>query len=136
MHSKPTCLPSKLELRNKSNFGSGQRRREERRMGGRSSESSSGEEDGDADWKAKINSVASSSAFSSLKNGSSTFSNNPTNRNHAEDDDNHDNGYHTHKPQQLKHYQVKVSGFKNLITDKFSRLFSLSLFLVYGRLCS
>ncbi|XP_075653393.1 uncharacterized protein LOC142623818 [Castanea sativa] len=87
-------------------------------MGGRSSESSSGEEDGDADWKAKINSVASSSAFSSLKNGSSTLSNNPTNRNHAEHDDNHDNGYHTHKPQQLKHYQVKAQKILDDILEK------------------
>lgn len=77
-------------------------------MGGPSSECSSGEEDGDAEWKAAINSVATSSAFT---NGSSATSNTPKTRNSAEVDDNDDDWYYKQKPQQPKLYQIKVSGF-------------------------
>lgn len=62
-------------------------------MGGvRSSCSSSGEEDGDADWMAAINSVTSSA------------SNGATHQDKDEKD----------KPQKLKHYQIKVFFFYSI----------------------
>ncbi|XP_041026939.1 uncharacterized protein LOC121267133 [Juglans microcarpa x Juglans regia] len=81
---------------------------EVRRMGGRSSEcsdSSSGEEDGDSEWKAAINSVAVSSSsdfLSSFMNGSSATSNNT-----QSDDDDDDAGNRKQNPQ-LKYYQLKA----------------------------
>jgi hypothetical protein len=89
-------------------------------MGGRSSECSSGEEDGDAEWKAAINSITASSSssyacVSSSINGFSAASNHsttPQNTHNGDDNDDDGGGLHKQKPQQLKHYQLKVSGFR------------------------
>ena len=102
--NSPLVLLSKQELV----WAFWRRTEKKTRMGGPSSECSSGEEDGDAEWKAAINSVATSSAFT---NGSSATSNTPKTRNSAEVDDNDDDWYYKQKPQQPKLYQIKVSGF-------------------------
>jgi hypothetical protein len=87
-------------------------------MGGRSSECSSGDEDGDAEWKAAISSIATSSSsyacVSSFINGFSAASNHSTTPQitHNDDDGDGGGGLYKQKPQQLKHYQLKVSGFR------------------------
>ncbi|XP_019173316.1 PREDICTED: uncharacterized protein LOC109168915 [Ipomoea nil] len=75
--------------------------------GGRSSSSSSGEEDGDADWRAAIDSLAATTAFSSsaavnggLHSGTREY----------ETD--------TPKPQNLKHYQIKAQKLLEDIIEK------------------
>lgn len=92
-------------------------------MGGRSSECSSGDEDGDAEWKAAISSIATSSSssyacVSSFINGFSAASNHSTTPQITHNDDDGDDsggdgggGLYKQKPKQLKHYQLKVSGF-------------------------
>ncbi|KAK6923956.1 hypothetical protein RJ641_010156 [Dillenia turbinata] len=89
-------------------------------MGGPSSSCcSSGEEDGDADWKAAISSVASTTvtnSFSATVATTTTNSNGPTNNtvqphSISNDEDHLDNKT---KPQNLKHYQIKVMAQKLL----------------------
>lgn len=61
--------------------------------GGQTSNSSSGEEDGDAEWRAAINSATSTATvFKHASNGGAT----------------HENEDEKHKPQKLKHYQIKA----------------------------
>ncbi|XP_031107972.1 uncharacterized protein LOC116012550 [Ipomoea triloba] len=80
--------------------------------GGRTSSSSSGEEDGDADWRAAIDSLAATTAFSSsaavnggLHSGASTA--HPTREDETD----------TPKPQ-LKHYQIKAQKLLEDIIEK------------------
>lgn len=77
--------------------------------------SSSGEEDGDATWKAAINSVAGTTSYiSSFVNGVSDISNGKSAtkssdpNEHDDEDDDDDEPQKTH---QIKHYQVKVSTY-------------------------
>lgn len=71
---------------------------DEKKMGGGSSEcSSSGEEDGYAEWKSAIDSVAATSTFVSSSAAKPPVS--------SADGDASDQ---KHKTQQLKHYQIKV----------------------------
>lgn len=113
-------------------------------MGGRSSECSSGEEDGDAEWKAAISSVAASTSSSSslacvpsFINGFSAASNHSTTpQNTHNDDDGDGGGLHKQKPQQLKHYQLKVSGFRAkrcvLVPSFFITLMSCGKLFFWG----
>lgn len=65
--------------------------------------SSSGEEDGDAAWRAAIDSVAGANSYvSSFMNGLSA-----TKHSDSKKHDDDDRG-HKHKTQQIKHYQLKV----------------------------
>ncbi|GLU20130.1 hypothetical protein SLE2022_363430 [Rubroshorea leprosula] len=93
-------------------------------MGGRttSSGSSSGEEEGDAEWKAAIASIAattpfatngfnnSSSGGSATKTSSKPFSHSSTG---AQDD-----GEQQHQPQKLKSYQIKAQKILNGMLEK------------------
>ncbi|PIA44170.1 hypothetical protein AQUCO_01700053v1 [Aquilegia coerulea] len=79
----------------------------------RSSSSSSGEEDGDADWKAAIDSVANgfsiNSSYSSKPNGVSST------RNKEEGEEDGENNY---KPQPLKLYQIKAQKLLEDLVEK------------------
>ncbi|KAK9284878.1 hypothetical protein L1049_024058 [Liquidambar formosana] len=80
-----------------------------------SSYSSSGEEDGDADWKAAIDSVATTSISinsSSLTNGGFTTISNHSTPNFEE------NQRIKQKPQTLKHYQIKAQKILDDILEK------------------
>ncbi|KAM7507197.1 hypothetical protein LguiA_017650 [Lonicera macranthoides] len=73
--------------------------------GGRSSSTSSGEDDGDADWKAAIYSVASTTTFNgSTPNGVDSTSNGSLKNSKSHDDRQVDKN----EPQKLKHYQIKA----------------------------
>lgn len=110
-------------------------------MGGRSSDCSSGEEDGDAEWKAAISSIAAASSsspyacVSSLINGFSAASNHSTTPQNTHNDDDDDSGgdsgggLYKQKPKQLKHYQLKVSGFR---AKRFVLVYS---FFIKSTLC-
>ncbi|XP_062155867.1 uncharacterized protein LOC133863789 [Alnus glutinosa] len=98
-------------------------------MGGRSSECSSGDEDGDAEWKAAISSIATSSSsyacVSSFINGFSAASNHSTTPQitHNDDDGNDSGGdggggLYKQKPQQLKHYQLKAQKLLDDMLEK------------------
>ncbi|XP_057784455.1 uncharacterized protein LOC131001850 isoform X2 [Salvia miltiorrhiza] len=81
-------------------------------MGGsRSSCSSSGEEDGDADWMAAINSVTSPATHTS--NGAT-----------------HRDQHEKHKPQNLKHYQIKAGRLLEDILDKTIEMVSEEALIV------
>ncbi|XP_052197633.1 uncharacterized protein LOC127804718 isoform X2 [Diospyros lotus] len=70
---------------------------------------SSGEEDGDANWRAAIDSVASViTALASTSNGSTTKSTGRTMRHDEEDE------LTNHNSQNIKHYQIKA---QNLLVD-------------------
>lgn len=92
------------------------------RMGGPNtdcSDSSSGEEDGEAEWKAAINSVAASSSaalLSSFVNRFSSASNNSRTPNTTQNDDDDDGRDHKRNTLQLKHYQLKVSEFSTKVS--------------------
>ncbi|KAL7101510.1 hypothetical protein ACP275_08G058300 [Erythranthe tilingii] len=77
-------------------------------MGGgrRSDNSSSGEEDGDAEWRAAIDSVTA--VASSVKNDS----NGSSRRSTHEDED------QKHKPQNMKHYQIKAQKMLDDLIEK------------------
>lgn len=93
-------------------------------MGGPTSSggSSSGEEDGDAEWKAAIQSIAATTSATFTANGFNNSSDNSSSKTttkrkrnnlvalstgaHTEDDA--DEGEQTKQPQKLKHYQIKV----------------------------
>ncbi|XP_028772814.1 uncharacterized protein LOC114731336 [Neltuma alba] len=69
-------------------------------------DSSSGEEDGDARWRAAIESVAGTTSYiSSFMNGSSSASKEKSRAKPSDDDD---DGQRKPKTQQMKHYQVKA----------------------------
>ncbi|KAL7229218.1 hypothetical protein ACSBR2_007841 [Camellia fascicularis] len=78
--------------------------------GGGGSNSSSSEDDGDADWRAAIDSVAATTTdgLASASNGSTTKS-----TGHDED-----NEVTNHKPQKLKHYQIKAQKILDDILEK------------------
>ncbi|KAJ0040122.1 hypothetical protein Pint_27886 [Pistacia integerrima] len=79
---------------------------------GSPSSSSSGEEDGTAEWRKAIESVVSTTTFG-FTNGSTksiTHSNSNTDCSYEED--------HQHKPQKLKHYQVKAQKALDDILEK------------------
>uniref|UniRef100_A0A5B7BYV5 Uncharacterized protein n=1 Tax=Davidia involucrata TaxID=16924 RepID=A0A5B7BYV5_DAVIN len=85
--------------------------------GGSRSSSSSGEEDGDADWRAAIDSVAAATSFSaSTADGVASISNGSTTKSigHPTKDDQVTN----HKPQILKHYQIKAQKLLDDILEK------------------
>lgn len=68
--------------------------------------SSSEEEDGDAAWRAKIDSIAGTttyiSSFTNPTSNGNTLTNKHTDPNESDED-------HKPKNQQIKHYQLKVS---------------------------
>ncbi|KAK7250916.1 hypothetical protein RIF29_33692 [Crotalaria pallida] len=86
------------------------------------SSSSSGEEDGDAAWRAAIDSVAGTNSYvSSFMNGFSSTTNHKSsvtkpNENNNDDDD--DDEGHKPKTQQIKHYQLKAQKLLNDILEK------------------
>ncbi|KAK3016511.1 hypothetical protein RJ639_006834 [Escallonia herrerae] len=90
--------------------------------GGRSTSgdggSSSGEEDGDADWRAAIDSVAATTTFGLPKtNGFASAPNaSTTNSTREEEVDNNDNS--NEKPQNFKHYQIKAQKLLEDIVEK------------------
>ncbi|EYU44493.1 hypothetical protein ABFS82_08G058100 [Erythranthe guttata] len=79
-------------------------------MGGgrRSDNSSSGEEDGDAEWRAAIDSVTA--VASSVKNDSNGTSYSSSRRSTHEDEE--------HKPQIMKHYQIKAQKMLDDLIEK------------------
>ncbi|XP_009617998.1 uncharacterized protein [Nicotiana tomentosiformis] len=77
-------------------------------MGGdRSKSTSSSEEDGDADWRAAIDSVASTTAFSKT-----------TAKPHSSYAATNEDEIDTKRPQNLKHYQIKAQKTLEDILDK------------------
>ncbi|KAK4260183.1 hypothetical protein QN277_003331 [Acacia crassicarpa] len=78
-------------------------------------DSSSGEEDGDATWRAAIESVSGNTSYiSSFMNGSSAaFKEKPPAKSSDDDDD----GQRKPKTQQIKHYQVKAQRLLNDILE-------------------
>jgi hypothetical protein len=83
--------------------------------GGRSSSSSS-EDDGDAEWRASINSVANTTTFKgSTANGNGVVStSNGTSINFTS----HEDEPHRNDPQKLKHYQIKAIKLLDNILEK------------------
>ncbi|XP_061365582.1 uncharacterized protein LOC133308865 [Gastrolobium bilobum] len=78
--------------------------------------SSSGEEDGDAAWRAAIDSVAGTTAYiSSFMNGLSATKHSDPNE-HRDGDDDGDR-HHKPKTQQIKHYQLKAQKLLNDIME-------------------
>ncbi|KAF7129060.1 hypothetical protein RHSIM_Rhsim10G0099700 [Rhododendron simsii] len=76
-----------------------------RNSGASSSSSSSGEEDGDADWRAAIDSVAVAS--STGRDRAASTSNGSTTESLGRRETKHD-GVGNRKPQNIKHYQIKA----------------------------
>lgn len=71
---------------------------------------SSGEEDGDAAWRAAINTVAGTTSYiSSFMNGFSAASNGKSATRPSDSDEYENDDQQKPKTQQIKHYQVKVS---------------------------
>ncbi|XAR51366.1 hypothetical protein NMG60_11005974 [Bertholletia excelsa] len=89
-----------------------------RNIGGNSS--SSGEEDGDADWKAAIDSVAATTTFSRTTNidlASTSKASKASPVDHAMKHDDDSEGSN-HKLQNLKHYQIKAQSLLDDILEK------------------
>ncbi|KAF9600679.1 hypothetical protein IFM89_011350 [Coptis chinensis] len=80
-------------------------------MGASKRSSSSGEEDGDAEWKAAIDSVAANSYNTSTSEKLSK-SNGVLIHTNGEDEEN------SHKPRPLKHYQIKAQKMLDEILEK------------------
>ncbi|XP_027347662.1 uncharacterized protein LOC113859043 [Abrus precatorius] len=78
--------------------------------------SSSGEEDGDAAWKAAIDSIAgtTNTYIASFTNGRSATKHSDSNKHDDDTDDRH----HKPKTQQIKHYQIKAQKLLNEILEK------------------
>ncbi|KAF7809927.1 uncharacterized protein G2W53_036670 [Senna tora] len=84
--------------------------------------SSSGEEDGDATWRAAIDSIAGTTSYiSSFMNGFSDTSKNKSASKSSDpneyDDDDDDDTQQKHKTPQIKHYQVKAQKLLNDILE-------------------
>ncbi|KAK4416334.1 hypothetical protein Salat_2458900 [Sesamum alatum] len=77
---------------------------------GGSSSSSSGEEDGDAEWRAAIDSVTAAATFT--KRDSNGFPSSSSGRATLEDEEENP------KPQSIKHYQIKALKLLDNILDK------------------
>ncbi|XP_019055185.1 PREDICTED: uncharacterized protein LOC104608356 isoform X2 [Nelumbo nucifera] len=93
-------------------------------MGGRdsdSSSSSSGEEDGDADWRAAINSIATTDFTITITKGSTTKASESVKHinystSNTEEDGNND--HINQKPQNLKLYQIKAQKLLEGLLEK------------------
>ncbi|XP_011099375.1 uncharacterized protein LOC105177819 isoform X2 [Sesamum indicum] len=79
-------------------------------MGRSGSSSSSGEEDGDAEWRAAIDSVTAAATFS--KRDSNGFPSSSSGRAILEDEEENP------KPQSIKHYQIKALKLLDDLLDK------------------
>ncbi|KAH7566699.1 hypothetical protein JRO89_XS08G0218100 [Xanthoceras sorbifolium] len=93
-------------------------------MGGprTSDEFSSGEEDGPAEWKAALESIATTTTFGAANgfyNGSTTSKGNAEHIRHSTSNTEYDDeDDHQHKPQKLKHYQIKAQKILDDLLEK------------------